>query len=224
MRPWGLPPKYGVYPISVLERPDLPAHLKLTYITLYALAWRTKHETVLQSMAQLTELFSQLEGKPISERAFRKRMAELAKLGLIRRTFTRGRWLTRLLLKHDLSTGPPRTSLVPGGVTSIEDDDDVEVPIHQYQFSISGPPRTSPATAGDPERDLIRQELWSMGIDEPMATQLVLMEHVTGEYIDRWAAYLGYQAASGKRLGPGWLILQIKSGRQAPAVLTRRGA
>lgn len=226
MRPWGLPPKYGVYPISILERTDVPAYLKLTYITLYALAWRTEHSSVLQSMAQLTELFSQLEGKPISERALRKRMQEMARLGLVSRIFTGSRWITRLLLRHEyteMSTGPRRTSPAAGGTSSIEDDDiDIDIPIQQHQFSICGPDRTSLAVPGDAEAQAIREELWSMGIDEPVATELALLEHVTSNYIDEWAAYLGYQAARGNRLGAGWLILQIRSGRRAPAAVRGR--
>ena len=226
MRPWGLPPKYGVYPISILERRDVPAYLKLTFITLYALAWRTNHERVLQSMAQLADLFSQLEGKPISERALRKRMQQMAQLGLVSRTFAQGRWFTRLLLRHDqadLSSGPDRTSPAPTGASSIEDDVDVtDIPIHQYQLSICGPDRTSPEMIEDPGAQAVREELWTMGIDEPVATELAMMEHVTSEYIDDWAAYLGYQAARGNRLRAGWLILQIRSGRKAPATVTGR--
>lgn len=224
MRPWGLPPKYGIYPISILERADVPVHLKLTYITLYALAWRTKHETVLQSVAQLAELLSQLEGKAITERGMRNRLTQLAKLGLIRRIFSGGRWMTRLLLTHQqgASNGIANATPTVRSATSIEDDDDREILTYQYQSSISGIGGASPAIVGDAEKNLIRQELWSMGIDEPIASELAAMPHVDSDYIDQWAAYLGYQVASGKTFGPGWLIHQIRAGRRAPLAITGR--
>lgn len=229
MRPWGLPPKYGIYPIALLERTDVPSHLKLTYITLCALAWRTNHEAVLQSMTQLAELFSQLEGRKLTERGMRNRMTNLGKLGLVKRIFANGRWLTQLLLKLDLeaaSTGTGDAILALQGATSIITDDNGElIPSDYYQSSIRGTASATLASTGDPQRDAIRTELWAMGIDEPLGTELALMEHVTVQYIDEWAAYLGYEAAAGGSIkGKGWLILQMKAGRRAPLGISRRAS
>lgn len=227
MRPWGLPPKYGIYPISLLERTDVPPHLKLTYLTLYALAWRTKHEAVLQSMAQLADLFSQIEGRSLTERGMRNRMTQLGKLGLVRRIFTNGRWLTHLLLKHEVevsSTGAAGATLALQSATSIILNDNAEVTLpNQHQSSICGTASATLASTGDSQIDAIRSELWAMGIDEPTATDLALMEHISLEYIDDWAAYLGYHAAIGESTkGTGWLILQMKAGRRAPITISGR--
>lgn len=227
MRPWGLPPKYGIYPISLLERTDVPAHLKLTYLTLYALAWRTKHEAVLQSMAQLADLFSQLEGRSLTERGMRNRMTQLGKLGLVKRIFANGRWLTHLLLKHEgepSSTGATSASVALQSATSIIVNDNAEITLpNQHQSSICGTGSATLASTGDSQTDAIRSELWAMGIDEPTATDLALMEHISLEYIDDWAAYLGYHAAIGESTkGTGWLILQMKAGRRAPITISGR--
>ena len=217
MRPWGLPPRYGVYPIGVLERSEVPGHLKLTYITLCALAWRTKGETVLQSMAQLAELFSVIEGKALTERGMRKRIGDLAKAGLVKRVSVGGRWLTRLLLSDEalsLSTGTGGATLALQSATSIVTaDDGVQVPIHQHQFFECG---TGGATLE--EVGPVRRELWALGIDEPTATELAEMGHVTVEYLEAWAGYCGWQRAGGSQLSTGWLILQIRAGRPAPLV------
>lgn len=218
MRPWGLPPRYAVYPIELLARADVPNHLKITYLTLYALAWRNEYALVRQSMAQLAEVFSALEGKPLTERGMRKRMGDLAALGLVRRVAIGGRWVTRLLLCHDTeaaSTGTGSATLALPGVTSIVvNDDDLGTTIHQHQDYRGGTANATPEIAGP-----VRRELWSMGIAEPTAGELAEMAHVTEGYIEDWAAYLGYERAGGKKLGTGWLIEQIRAGRPAPVLM-----
>jgi hypothetical protein len=55
-----------------------------------------------------------------------------------------------------------------------------------------------------------------MGIAEPTAGELAKLPHVTTEYLEEWAGYLGYQEAGGNHLGTGWLIEQIRAARPIP--------
>jgi len=203
VKPWGLPPSFGVYPISILTT-DLADHLKLTYIILYALAWRNDHRTVLQSTEQLAELFSELEGRPLQIRGMRKRLELLSKAGFLDRVKTRGRWITVLNLRHGtggVSTGTQGCHIYSNDVDAIKD-----TLIHQQQDSICG-------TVSATEKN--RLSLAEAGIWEPTCSELAELEWVTPEYVDDLVAYMGAQMARGKKLGTGWLVEQIRKAREA---------
>ena len=204
MKLWGLPPNFGVYPISILKT-DLADHLKLTYIILYALAWRNDHKTVLQSTEQLAELFSELEGERLQARGMRKRLELLSKAGLVDRVKTRGRWMTVLRLRHGtggVSSGTPECHIYSNDVDAIDSL------IHQQQDSICGT---------DSASEEIRISLWEAGIWEPTCSELAELEWVTCEYVDGLVDFMGNQMARGKKLGTGWLVEQIRAGHKAPA-------
>jgi hypothetical protein len=218
VRPWGLPPHYAIYPVSLLERTDLAPHLFRTYLVLYALAWRNDYRTVKQSMAQLAEVCSQLEGKPLGERGMRKRIGELAELGLLRREFTGQRWVTRLLLCHEelgAVTGTAgataeridATSIVHGPYSDYEEESQ-----NQNQDSS----RTGPGGSAEDPSGAVRCELWAMGIAEPTAGELASLEWMSAGYVAAWSEYLGWEAAGGNKLGLGWLVQQMRAGRPAP--------
>ena len=220
---WGLPPKYGVYPISILTK-RLPPYLKMTYVVLCALAWRTDKRAVLQSTEQLAELFSELEEKPLSVRGMRKRLELLSKAGLIERVKRQGRWITVLRLRPDeeeASTGTGSASIEGASGTrechiySTVGDEGTDIDLQQYQSCRCG--------TGNASRE-VQEALWASGISEPTAGELAEMEHVTLEYVEDWVAYWGYRnAGSGERLAQGWLIKQMRAGRPAPRMGLREG-
>lgn len=106
-----IPPRYTLFPSAVLRMAGIPIQLRWTYLVLYALAWRHDYRYVAESLAEMAEIFSELEGERVTFRMMRYRMKGLSAHGLIERKRMGRRYRTHLLVRHDSlskeQTGPP---------------------------------------------------------------------------------------------------------------------
>jgi hypothetical protein len=209
----GLPPRFGVYPVRILEL-DLPAHLRETYIVLYTLGWRTEYRTVQQSVSQLAELFSTIEGKPINARGMRKRLQDLAEVGLVERSMKEGRWVTVLKLRHEVSGTGSATPWHPecqGGIPGVPHlDKSIAVVVdqsvqQQRDYSRSG-------TEFEENEELLR----AMGLVGDVVRRLAAEEHVTPQYLEGVKAYRDREAAQGRILGTGWVVTCVGQAWKLP--------
>jgi hypothetical protein len=59
-----------------------------------------------------------------------------------------------------------------------------------------------------------------LGIGEPTRSELLGLAHVTEAYLEGWLAWYGSQ----ERLGPGWVVTQIRQGAAPPPSRRERDA
>lgn len=95
-----LPPRYGLVPMAVV-RLHMPIKLKMTYFTLYWLAWNHDYRYITESLEELAKIFDEIEDKPVSFNVMRRRMKALETYGLVERKRIGLRYKTTLLIRHD---------------------------------------------------------------------------------------------------------------------------
>jgi len=86
------------------DRPDIPAHLKWTYVELYALTWmggRHYRPYLAETIEELAVIIGQAEGVDLSVKGMEKRLYQLAEYGLTERRRVGQEWRTYLLLRAD---------------------------------------------------------------------------------------------------------------------------
>jgi len=220
---WGLPPHFGIYPIRLLEL-GLPAHLRDTYTILYTLAWRAEYRTVQQSVPQLADLFSVIEGKSLQPRGMRKRLQELSQMGLVERSKRDGRWLTILKLRHGAtmpSTGTTRvTCPARSDPVGVPPSDPVGVPhLDKSIVAVATDPSVKQQQQDsrcDPEIERNEELLAEMGVVGGVRYRLSTETWVTPEYLEAIREYKASEAAKGNTLGPGWVVKFVGEKRPAP--------
>lgn len=222
---WGLPPHFGIYPIRLLKL-GLPVHLRDTYTILYTLGWRAEYRTVQQSVQQLADLFSVIEGKSLQPRGMRKRLQELSQMGLVERSKRDGRWLTILKLRHGAtmpSTGTTRVTW-PGtsGTVGVPVSDPVGVP-HLDKSIVAVDTDASVKqqqqdSRCDPDVERNEELLAEMGVLGGVRYRLATETWVTPDYLEAIRDYKAGELAKGNRLGPGWVVKFVGEGNEAPEV------
>lgn len=214
-----IPPRYTLFPSAVLLRSDIPTKYRWTYLVLYALAWRHQYHWLDETYQQLSQIFTELEGKEVTPEAIRQRFRRLSEYGLVQRRGSGSQYRTHLVVRHDqvggLGVCPAYTkSSEPDqlGVSSqihpIKNRDhvvvDVEGEDQQQQYS------NTERIAKNAER------LEAMGVLEPVRGRLAKEEHVTPEYLETVKAYREQEASRGKILGPGWVVKCVGEGWEIP--------